>query len=278
MKQTKQIGDELRAVRVAARLSQLELALRIDVSQRHVSFVENGRSLPSKDLLVRWLGELQVPLVDQNRITTEAGFAPRYSNTKLTDPQLAQANQALSYLLEKHEPLPCFVMDHQWNLIQSNRAAQWLIADVLPWLSADKDSAALPATSAAINMLDLLIQTEGLGSKFLNLEQVGPQILAHLRPQSRGDSAVLAKLRVFERLILQRAAAGSVVNRVPREVHPVNPLMTIRLNSSVGELSFFSMFTTFGTPYDITLASIRVEHFFAADRVTLERMTLALAI
>jgi transcriptional regulator with XRE-family HTH domain len=277
MNQTRQFSDELRAARVAVRLSQLELALRLDVSQRHVSFVENGRALPSKDLLARWLAELQVPLSEQNRITVNAGFAPRYSDIKLTDPQLAQANLALSYLLKKHEPLPCFVMDEQWNLIQSNHAAQWLIADILPWVVAEQ-VLATPIANLEINMLDLLIHPKGLASQFLNLEQVGPQILAHLRPQSRGDTVVLAKLRLFEALIHQKAGGDLPNNSTSKVIQPISPLMTFRLNSSLGELSFFSMFTTFGTPYDITLASIRVEHFFAANEKTLERMTQALAL
>jgi transcriptional regulator with XRE-family HTH domain len=270
MENAKNFSDDLRAARAAAKISQLELALRLEVSQRHISFVENGKAHPSRELLGRWLAELNLPLRDQNRLTSEAGFAPQFTNAKLTDPQLAQAMQALSYLLEKYEPLPCFVMDEHWNLLQSNRAAQWLIADVMP-------SYLKPATEVPINMLELLIAPKGLASQFLNLEQVGPQLLAYLKPQSRGDSAVQQKLRIFEKLIEEKTGSGLINASETQANLPLSPLMTIRLNTSIGELSFFSMFTTFGTPYDITLASIRVEHFFAADEKTLERMTKALA-
>ena len=112
--------DTLREVRKACRLRQLELSLRLGVSQRHISFVESGRAKPSRELLTAWLQELEAPLVLRNEIMLQAGYAPIYNTTQLDDPTLAQMNDALQKLLCVHDPLSALVIDAQWNLLRLN--------------------------------------------------------------------------------------------------------------------------------------------------------------
>src|SRR5512137_587657 len=111
----------LQQARKSRRLTQLELSMRVGVSQRHVSFVESGRAKPSRELLMAWLHELDAPLVVRNAAMLQAGYAPVYSAAPLSDPALAQANDALVQLLRAHDPMPALVLDAQWNLLHSNR-------------------------------------------------------------------------------------------------------------------------------------------------------------
>lgn len=248
----------LQQVRKTRRFSQLELSLRLGVSQRHVSFVESGRARPSRELLLAWLQELDTPLAVRNRVMLQAGYAPAYSATPLDDPALAQANAALLQLLEVHEPMPAMVIDAHWNVLHFNKGAQWLLTTLLPWV------AQLPA-GAPLHMLDLLAHPEGLARHMLNLSEKGPAMLAQLREEASALPALAPRLAALT------AALEGTTGRpglVCGAVQPAAPVLTTRFASPYGELAFFSMFSTFGTPQDITLASLRVEHLFAADAAT----------
>ena len=248
----------LQQARKARRISQLELSLRVGVSQRHVSFVESGRARPSRDLLLAWLQELDAPLALRNAALLQAGYAPAYGAATLADPALAQAHGALVQLLQAHDPMPALVLDAQWNLLQMNRGGRWLAATLLPW------AADLPQ-DAPVNMLDLLAHPEGFTRHMRNLDEVGPALLAHLRDDASVQPALVPRVEAFAALLRGRLGAQALHAGWPR---PLAPVLTTRFDTVHGPLAFFSMFTTFGTPQDITLASLRVEHMFAADAAT----------
>ncbi len=255
---TPSLTETLQHARKARRFSQLELSLRLGVSQRHVSFVESGRSKPSRDLLLAWLQELDAPLVVRNEAMLLAGYAPAYSAAMLDAPVLAQANDALQQLLKTHDPMPAMVIDAQWNVLHFNRGAQWLLTTLMPWI-------AEVSAPAPVNMLDLLAHPEGLTLHMLNLPQKGPAMLAQLREEVATQPALQPRFAALAEFLLSRIgrqefSAGSA--------RPTDPLLTTRFVTPYGELAFFSMFSTFGTPQDITLASLRVEHLFAADEAT----------
>lgn len=155
----------LQQARKARRLSQLELSMRVGVSQRHVSFVENGRARPSRELLLDWLQELDAPLVVRNAAMLQAGYAPAYGAAPLTDPALAQANEAMIQLLQAHDPMPALVIDAKWNLLHINKGGHWLAATLMPW------AAQLPANTP-MNMLDMLAHPEGFTRQMVNLHEV----------------------------------------------------------------------------------------------------------
>jgi transcriptional regulator with XRE-family HTH domain len=254
------LPETLRQARQAQRLSQLELSLRLGVSQRHVSFVEGGRARPSRELLLAWLQELNAPLVLRNEALLQAGYAPAYGAAPLHDPALAQINHALEQLLSAHDPMPALVIDAQWNLLRLNRGGQWLAATLLPW-------AADLAAASPLNLLDLLVHPEGLTKPVVNLHEVGPALLARLRHEAAIHSAIAPKVEAFAALLGDRLGTQALHASA---AFPAAPVLTTRYATSYGELAFFAMFTTFGTPQDITLASLRVEHLFAADAATRE--------
>ena len=247
----------MQTARKSRRLSQLELALRMGVSQRHVSFVESGRAKPSRELLLAWLSELQAPLALRNAALQQTGFAPVYRDSELGDAVLAPVREALGRLLAAHDPMPAMVMDVAWNVLQMNQGARWMAITLMPWI------AQLPPDQP-INMLDAMLHPEGMTRHMTNLEEVAPALLAHLRD----DASVAPELAPrVERLAaqVQQRLGNKRLALWPRQMAPV---LTTRFATGFGELAFFSMFSTFGTPQDITLASLRVEHVFAADEAT----------
>jgi transcriptional regulator with XRE-family HTH domain len=249
-------ADTLRKVRIVRRISQLDLALQLGVSQRHVSFVESGRAKPSRELLAQWLSELQVPFPEHNAIMLQGGFAPMFGQATLSDPSLAHANQAMAHLLASHEPFPCFVLDAHWNVVQINSGGVWLAKTLIPWIE---------LSNQKINMLDLLCHPEGFTKHMLNLREAAPVLLTIIKKDAASQPTLEPKLKAFE-ATLQSKLGKNFLDK--RRFDSPPPLLTTRFETRYGELAFFSMFTTFGTPQDITLASLKVEHVFAADDVT----------
>ena len=251
------LRDTLQTARKSKRISQLELALRMGVSQRHVSFVESGRAQPSRELLLSWLHELQAPLALRNVALQQAGFAPVYRGSELSDAVLAPVREALSRLLAAQDPMPAMVMDAAWNVLQMNRGAQWMALTLMPWI------AHLPQDQP-INMLDAMLHPEGMTRHMTNLEEVAPAMLAHLRDDANVAPELVTRVELLAAQI-QKRLGKRTLTPWPRQMAPV---LTTRFSTPHGELAFFSMFSTFGTPQDITLASLRVEHLFAADDAT----------
>ena len=248
----------LRDARKARRMSQLELSLRVGVSQRHMSFVESGRSSPSRELLLAWLQELDAPLALRNAAMLQAGYAPAYSAAPLGDPALASANEAMSQLLHAHDPMPALLLDADWNLLRMNNGAAWLAVTLMPWV------ASVPP-GTPMNVLDLLTHPEGFTRHMVNLDEVGPTLLSHLRAEASVHPPLTRRVEAFAEMLHARLGGGKLS---PSWSPPAAPVLTTRFATVHGELAFFSMFTTFGTPQDITLASLRVEHMFAADDAT----------
>jgi hypothetical protein len=191
----------------------------------------------------------------------QAGYAPAYSAAPLGDATLLRANEALLQLLHAHDPMPAMVIDAQWNVLHQNRGAKWMAATLVPW-AADMQN---ETPTQVINLLDLLIHPDGFTKLMTNLYEVGPSVLAHLRSDAAAQPALAPKVEAFAALLLTRVGAQILHATSQR---PTAPVLTTRFATKHGELAFFSMFTTFGTPQDITLASLRVEHMFAADEVT----------
>lgn len=251
----------LQTARRSRRISQLQLALRIGISQRHVSFVESGRALPSRNLLLAWLDELKAPLALRNVALQQAGFASSYADRELGDAVLAPAREAITRLLDAHDPMPAMVLDAGWNVLQLNRGANWLISTLLPWTAVLKPN---PSATQPINLLDAMLHPQGLLSSVTNLQEVAPALLAHLRDDASVVPELEARVQQLTQYLQQHLGKNSLA-QWPRQMVPV---LTTRFATAHGELAFFSMFSTFGTPQDITLASLRVEHLFAADTLT----------
>lgn len=255
---TAPLTDLLQQIRKAKRISQLELALSVGVSQRHVSFVESGRAKPSRDLLLAWLERLSTPLAVRNAALLKAGYAPVFSDAALSDSRMVQPHAALLHLLKAHEPMPAMVIGARWELLHMNQGAKWLAGVLMPWASGHLGGPTL-------NMLDLLIHPEGFTKLLVNLDEVGPAFLAQLRDEVAIYPELKARTEAFAALLKSRSQRKDL-QRFPWTPDAV--VLPLRFATAFGELSFFKMFSTFGCPQDITLASLRVEHLFPADSTT----------
>jgi len=217
----------LKHARKARRWSQLELSLRLGVSQRHVSFVESGRARPSRDLLAAWLRELGAPLGVHNEAMLQAGYAPLYGAAPLDDPALAQADHALERLLRAHDPMPALVLDAHWNLVRLNRGGQWLAATLMP-------DAPPPADGRTINLLDLLAHPDGFTKRITNLHEVGPPFLAHLRHEAASHPALASKVEAVAARVRERLGDKHASAVWP---HAAAPVLTTRYATPYGELA-----------------------------------------
>src|SRR5207253_8184779 len=165
-------GEHLRDWRQRRRLSQLDLAQEAEISTRHLSFVETGRSVPSREMVLRLAERLDVPLRERNALLVAAGYAPMYRERPLDDPALAAARAAVDLILKSHEPYPALAVDRHWNLVAANA--------MLPHLLAGADASLL---EAPINVLRLSLHPLGLATRIDNLRQWRGHIFERLRQQ-----------------------------------------------------------------------------------------------
>jgi len=247
-------GDYLRQWRQHRRLSQLDLAQHAEISTRHLSFVETGRSLPSREMVLRLAERLDIPLRERNALLVAAGYAPMYRERRLDDPELAAARQAVELILKGHEPYPALAIDRHWNLIAANK--------MLPHLLVGADPSLL---EGQVNVLRLSLHPRGLAPSIVNLAQWRQHLFERLRQQLRatGDTmlgALLDELRGYP------LPDGS--DHVHVEGEHLGVVMPFRFRTAHGVLSFISTTTIFGTPVDITLQEMAMETFFPADAMT----------
>jgi transcriptional regulator with XRE-family HTH domain len=252
----KSIGGQLRMWRQRRHLSQLDLACEADISARHVSFLETGRSMPSREMLLRLAERLAIPLRERNPLLLSAGFAPVYSERKLDDPALAQAKKAIELVIAGHEPYPALAIDRHWSLLAANSALHPLLGAVAPRL-----------LEPPINVLRLGLHPEGLAPRVENFGEWRSHLLSRLRHQidATADPVLVELLAELESYPVTGGAhhEGEVEDYA-------GVLVPLRLRTQHGVLSFFSTTTVFGTPLDITLAELAIESMFPADPQTAE--------
>jgi transcriptional regulator with XRE-family HTH domain len=234
--------------------SQLALAMDAGVSPRHLSFVESGRSQASREFLLILADALNVPLRERNLLLAAAGFAAMYPETPLTAEELTQLRSTLSRLLEHQEPYPAVVLDRQWNLVHTNRAAPRLFAHFI-----DLDLVPEPR-----NLLRTMFNPAGMRPWIANWDVVANELVQRVFREAVGgvpDDRTMALLRELQ---AYPAAAPPEALTMGRALpfHPVN------FKKGSLELSFFSMITSVGAPLDITAQELRIEAFFPADAVT----------
>ncbi|MFB9445127.1 helix-turn-helix transcriptional regulator [Dactylosporangium vinaceum] len=240
------VGELLRQWRHRRGLSQLDLAIAADVSARHVSLVETGRSKPSAAMVLRLADQLHVPLRDRNRLLLAAGFAPRFPERPLHDAALSAAHDAVRRVIAAHEPYPALVFDRRWNILMTNRALDGFLAGV------DPDLLVPP-----VNLVRLGLHPRGLARLVVNLADVRALFRRRIGRQlaTNPDPELTA---LYEEL-LAPAPGGDP----PGIESDVAIPMVIRVDGR--ELRLFSTITTFGTPMDITLDEIAIESYYPAD-------------
>jgi transcriptional regulator with XRE-family HTH domain len=241
-------------------MSQLDLALEAEISQRHLSFVESGRSAPSREMVLALAECLDVPLRERNLLLLAAGYAPLFPERSLDDPAMRAARHAVELVLGAHEPYPALAVDRHWTMVAANGAVAPLLADI-----ADRALLAPP-----VNVLRLALHPQGLAPLVVNLGEWRSHLLERLRRQVEvtGD-------RVLDDLLAELAAYPAREAEGGGSHDDVGVAVPLRLATPGGVLSFLSTTTVFGTPVDVTLSELAVEAFLPADEATAEAMRLA---
>jgi transcriptional regulator with XRE-family HTH domain len=247
------VGPLLREWRSRRRVSQLELSVETGVSTRHLSFIETGRAQPSRDMVMRLAEYLELPLRERNALLLAAGYAPEYAQTPLTSESMRDVRRSLQSLIEAHQPCPAMAVDPLWNLVLANDSAMAL-AEGLP-----EEVLAEP-----LNVIRLLLHPEGLSTRIVNFDAYSAHLLHRMRRQYRatGDARVRELLDEFERYPGVTLPTATAL--------PIAPVFRIRLSPDAPVLSFFTIISTLGTPYDVTLDEIVIESLFPADEATAE--------
>jgi len=246
------MSSTLSNLRKQRRVSQLELSLRAGVSQRHLSCIETGRSRVGHDTLIALLDALGASLQERNQALLAAGFAPAHTERTLDAPEMAPVRAALEQLLQAHDPTPALVLDGEYNLVMANRGLRNLL-----------DLLGLPGKAMLAGPINLLRATLGDGGLLRGLCVNEAELCGELWSRASREAEHLPRLRtLLDELRPALKPWG--------KVEPTGlPVLALRLRAADGRvLSFFSAFTSFGTPLDITLASLKVEHLFPADEAT----------
>jgi transcriptional regulator with XRE-family HTH domain len=239
----------LRERRARRRLSQLELALRAGTTQRHISFIESGRSVPGRGMVVRLAESLELPLRERNDLLLAAGYAPAYAQTSLDDPALAPVLAALEHILAGHLPYPAIVVDRHGEIVATNAAFGWLTEGVEPGLLAPP-----------INAYRLALHPRGMAPRILNFGEWARHVVERLHQESvRNPDAHLAALG---------AELAAYVPEQPLTSDHLGFAVPLHLRTSAGELRLMTTVTTFATAVDVTIAELKLEAFLPADQAT----------
>jgi transcriptional regulator with XRE-family HTH domain len=249
------VGDLLRKWREERKVSQLDLASRAEVSPRHLSFVETGRSAPSRGMVLRLAEHLEVPLRDRNLLLLAAGYAPVYTETRLDAPRLSMVLAAVRKILAGHEPYPALVVDGGWHMVEANASVALLTEGADPELLVEP-----------FNVLRFSLHPRGLAPRILNLPQWRKHVLGRLASQIR----VTADPQLIElHQELLGYPGGEEYGPEADLAGATDVVVPLRLRYSQDrELLLFSTVTTFGTPTDVTVEELAIESFYPADEET----------
>ncbi|GAB2457667.1 helix-turn-helix domain-containing protein [Jatrophihabitans fulvus] len=249
---TRPVGELLRHWRERRRLSQLELSSRAEVSTRHLSFVETGRSRPTPQMILRLSDHLEVPLRERNELLLAGGYAPAYPQHRLDAPELARVRDALRLVLTGHEPYPALVINRWWELQDANTTVPLLTAGCAPHL-----------LEPPVNVLRLSLHPDGMAPRIVNLAQWRARLLTQVRHRAAatGDDRLVA---------LHRELVAYPGGSDPSPVDDV--VVPLRLRGDDGELAFFSVAAAVETAADVTVEELVIESFYPADAATADRL------
>jgi transcriptional regulator with XRE-family HTH domain len=251
-------GERLRWWRERRGLSQLDLAGVAETSQRHLSFLESGRTGASREMVLRLGAALDLPLRQQNALLLAAGFAPAWRESDLAAPELAKVNAALDHMLAQQEPYPAFVVDRRWTLLRANNGAQRFVAFLLG-----------EVPKGRVNLAEAMVSPHGLRPLVVNFDEVALYMLRGVQADALADgtaetAALLKRLTAYPGL--------PALSQAPLPEEPRAPVLTLHFRKGGTSLRFFTTIATLGTAHDVTLQEIRIECFFPADDDTARAM------
>jgi len=248
-------GTQLRSWRTARRISQEQLAGRAGVSTRHLSFVENGRAKPSREVVLALAGALDVPLRERNALLAAAGFAAVFAASPLAADELRHLRRAIDHVLAQQEPFGAVVVNGQWDLLQLNQGAQRLFQHFAP---------TTPAGLAAVqNLLLGTVHPEALRPYIVNWDEVAGHLVARLHREISARPADEALPRLLARVLALPDVPSEW--RVPAPGRNTAPFVTVHLCSPTLDVRLFTMLTSIGTALDVTAEEVHIESYFPAD-------------
>lgn len=245
-----QLGELMRFWRNHRGKSQLDLSLVMDVSQRHISFVESGRSVPSRKFLVSFAEVLTVPLRERNMLLLAAGYAPLYHEPSLEDADMQVVNMAIDAMLRHHEPHPAFLLDRYWNVLRVNEAAPTFLSNFIN----------LESLSHPRNLLELMFDPQALRPFIDNWNDFAAALLQRVRREALGQiyderlAKLVTKLRAYH-------GAEDLASMVPTN----NSIAPVTFRKGNQRTSYFSLITTVGTPQSVTAEELRVDCLFPVE-------------
>ena len=245
-----QLGELLRYWRQERGKSQLELSMDTGISQRHLSFVESGRSAPSRDFLSIVSDALNIPLRERNVLLLASGFAPQYTEQSLDAGQMSVVTRAIDRMLQQHEPHPALLLDRYWNVVRTNKAAPQFFGSFVD----------LEARPKPRNLLDLMFDPAGMRPFVEEWEKVAAGLLQRVRREAVGQVLDRKLQELVKRL---REYPGVAALKPP--LAPQSPVLPIVFRQGNQRLSYFSLITTVGTPQCVTAQELRVECMFPTE-------------
>jgi transcriptional regulator with XRE-family HTH domain len=254
----KAFGELLKHWRSQRNFSQLDLSMASGVSQRHISFIESGRARPSRDMVIKLAAVLDIPLRQQNKMLTAAGFVPIYSEFDLSAPEIAPIRRALAFALRQQEPYPALVMDRYWNLVQMNQGATKL----MDWLLAGQ----LIPDEIGPNLMRLMLHPQGIKAHVANWDAIAPHLIHRVHRETLAEGQNEPSQALFNTLLTYPGICD--LWQSPAASHWQIPLLTANFSKADQQFSFFTTIATLGTPQDITLQELRLECMFPANDST----------
>ena len=258
MQRSPSFGSRLRWWRVHRGRSQLDLAGAAGTTQRYVSFLESGRTQPSREMVLRLAATLDVPLRQQNALLLAAGFAPVWRESDLAAPELATINHALDHMLAQQEPFPAIVVDRRWNVLRVNAGAGRLMAFLTGPSSA-------PAATGTVNIAEGLLSPDGLRPFLVNWQDIAIYFLRGVQADASADGTQ-ATAELLQRLLAYPGVPA--LSHVPALEELPSPVLAMHFRNGQTSLRLFTTIATLGTPQDVTVQELRIESFFPADADT----------
>jgi transcriptional regulator with XRE-family HTH domain len=267
------LGNLLRQWRTVRGRNQLDLSSETGISQRHISFIESGRSTPSRHTLLEIARVLDVPLRERNALLLSAGFAPVYSEAAWNSAQMQSVTKALERILHQHDPFPALVLDRYWNVLMTNDSAPRFFNCFID----------MSRHKGPRNMLHLMFDPDGLRPFVEHWDEVATSLLQRVRTEATGRVIDEAIRELLEAVLTYSERSGPSPGdlrarqdrREPRcqdqkatGTESILPIIPISFRKSRRLLNYFSLVTTVGAPRTVAAQELRIESIFPADEET----------
>ncbi len=252
--------ERLKYWRSQRRLSQMAFSLDVGISQKHLSFMESGRSRPSREMVLQLARTLELGKRETNELLRSAGFAHVFEQRAINSKQMTEVNKVLQMMLKHHEPYPALVADRNWNMLMSNDAAHRLIG-----MLGDRESVWQNVDpSGSKNVYRMTFSEHGFRPFIANWFEVEASLIQRLHREISADPDNEALLELLNELVTESGAE----EQKTEWLFGAPPVLPLSLSLGGVELKLFSVISSFGAALDVTADELKVETFFPADEAS----------